>query len=156
VKLTLPKDSLLEQADLDRIAAEAAERGLSQEDANALVRRESEAIAKYSSRQLAQLDEEGAKWVESARKDPELGGAKFDENKELARRFVDRFGSDELKRALVETGLGNHPEFMRLCLRAGKASREDTLVTSGLRGMPTKKSPADILYPSTEPSPPKE
>lgn len=146
VSLKVPEGSLLEPADLDRIAAHAAAKGLSESDAQALVDAESKAVAEYSARQLAQLAEEGERWKGAAKVDAEIGGAKFDENIELARRFIDRFGSDDLKRALASTGLGNHPEFVRLCVRAGKAAREDTLVTSGLRGMPTKRDAADVLY----------
>ena len=150
-ELKLPEGSPLGQGDVERIAAEAAQRGLSNTDAQALLERESKAVASYSARQLQQLADEGERWKEQASVDPEVGGARFDENKEHAKRFIDRYGSDDLKRALKTTGLANHPEFFRLCVRAGKASREDTLVTSGLRGVATKRDPAALLFPNSGP-----
>lgn len=148
IELKLPEGSPLEPGDVERIAADAAKRGLSKDDAQALLERESSVAATVLARQQAQLAGVGAKWVEEIKADPELGGQKFDSNVEAARRFVDRFGDDSLKRALETTGLGNHPGFFKLCVKAGKASKEDTLVTSGLRGMPTKKDPAALLYPT--------
>jgi hypothetical protein len=57
-------------------------------------------------------------WAERSRADPEIGG---DEALQVARSMVSEFGEPSLKRTLDQTGLGNHPEVIRLLTRAGKA-----------------------------------
>ncbi len=73
-------------------------------------------------------------------------------NVELAKRVVDRFGTDPLKKSLSESGLGNHPELVRLLVRIGKSMSEDQLVIAGHKPSETKKSAADILFGPAEPS----
>lgn len=84
-------------------------------------------------------------WREAARTDPEIGGARFAENVGAAKTALDRFGTPELKKALDEYGLGNHPELVRFCCRVGKALGEDRLV-DGKPGGGTV-DPAKVLYP---------
>lgn len=57
-------------------------------------------------------------WADRSRADPEIGGA---EALQVARSMVSEFGKPSLKRTLDQTGLGNHPEVIRLLTRAGKA-----------------------------------
>ena len=85
-------------------------------------------------------------WRSAAKADAEIGGAKFAENVGAARSALDRFGTPELKQALDEYGLGNHPELIRFCFRVGKALAEDRLV-DGRRGAGSA-DPAKVLYPS--------
>lgn len=71
-------------------------------------------------------------WVDAVKTDKELGGAKFDETKANAARAMTQFGSPELRKLLVETGLGNHPEMVRAFARIGREHADDTLVTGHL------------------------
>ena len=60
----------------------------------------------------------------------------------------------ELVAALDSTGLGNHPELVRMCVRIGKAMREDTFHTgSGTKGSDSGdpfQSAANKLYPTSK------
>ncbi len=75
-------------------------------------------------------------WGEQVRKDKELGGEKLNENLGLAKNALEAFGSDQLKKMISAPsaenpeglGLGNHPEFLRLMTRIGRAIGEDNLV----------------------------
>ncbi len=60
-----------------------------------------------------------------------------------AQKAMDKFGSPELKQYLNETGLGNHPELVRIFANIGKAMSEDGLVTGNSGGA---KSAADVLF----------
>ncbi len=84
-------------------------------------------------------------WRESAKSDPEIGGAKFGENVGTAKAALDKFGTPELKKALDDYGMGNHPEMIRLLARVGKALSEDRLV-DGKSGAGSP-DPAKVLYP---------
>lgn len=143
--LKLPDGSPLDPATIEKTAAYAKERGLSNEEAQALIDRENETISSYVEKQHKELEEKTVQWEKTWEGDKEIGGGDFKKNAELAKRVVERFGSPELKKALNDTGLGNHPELGRLLVRIGKAMTDDQLVLPG--AMPAaKKTPAQVLY----------
>lgn len=96
-------------------------------------------------------------WAEQTRADKELGNgdkAVLDANLAIANKAMAAFASPELRTLLDKhdkaknpggTGLGNHPEFVRLMVKVGKAISEDKLVTGNEPGH-TVKSHADRLY----------
>jgi hypothetical protein len=55
-------------------------------------------------------------------------GLAFDQKLEIAKRAVSTFGGDELKQALNETGLGDHPAFVKVFAKIGQQLLEDTTV----------------------------
>lgn len=64
-------------------------------------------------------------WAAALKTDGEIGGKNFDANVQVAQKAIARFGSPALKKVLNATGLGNHPEFVRFCLKVGQAISED-------------------------------
>ena len=80
-------------------------------------------------RQAEQLEAIRTSWADAAKADKEFGGDKLSENLAYAKQALDAYGSPELRQLLNETGLGNHPEIIRMMVKAGKASAEDSLVT---------------------------
>jgi hypothetical protein len=103
----------------------------------------------------AVLDRFGLKdapaWVESVRTDPELGGEKLAENLGVAQKFMTAFATPGLRAILNQTGLGNHPELIRACFRAGKAISEDGFVPGGKAT--TVQNPAARLYDASNMNP---
>jgi hypothetical protein len=85
-------------------------------------------------------------WADTAKADQEIGGDKWHANVEVAQRALNTFGTPELKEALNQYGLGNHPELIRLMVRMGNAMREDTIVLPGSQAGGARKSTAEILY----------
>lgn len=130
-ELKLPEGSPLKATHVEKIAAEAKARGLSNEEAQALLERDSELLATHAEDQQAQLKATTAKWLEDAKADGEIGGAKAAECFELSKRVVARFGTDAFKASLESTGLGNNPELVRMLYRIGKSMSEDQLVLPG-------------------------
>lgn len=85
-------------------------------------------------------------WVNEAKSDKEIGGDNFNENVGMAKRAIDKFGTPALVEVLNQTGLGNHPEFIRLLTRVGKTIAEDDPgAASAASGK--DRTPAEILYP---------
>ena len=84
--------------------------------------------------------------------DKEIGGDKFDESIGSAKRAIDKFGTPKLVEVLDQTGLGNHPEFIRLLTRVGKLIAEDDPGGSAGPGG-SEKTAAEILYPNEKPQP---
>lgn len=75
-------------------------------------------------------------WAASSTADKEFGGDKLAESLAVAKKARDAFGTPELTTLLNKTGLGNHPEIVRVFYRAGLAISEDRLVTGGQGGQP--------------------
>lgn len=145
--LKLPDGSLLEAGDIERIATYAKERGLSQDAAAELLKRESAAVSVHAERERTKLKEQAKEWVGLAQSDKEIGGDKFQANVEVAKQALKEFGSEALLNTLKETGLGDHPEVIRLFYRIGKKMQNDTTILTG--GQPAgtgKKDLAELLY----------
>lgn len=98
-------------------------------------------------RQAEQLQAAREEWAAGTRADKEFGGAKLDENLATAKKALDTFGSPELRALLNESGLGNHPEVIRLFYRAGKSISEDRFV--GGRASPGDSRDVRTLYPNS-------
>lgn len=100
-------------------------------------------------------------WVDEAMKDKEIGGTKWAETEALCGKALDTFGATSVKddagketnpfRVLLnESGVGNHPEFIRMFRRIGEKLGEDP-VTQG-DGSPAKKvDRLEALYPNDVP-----
>ncbi len=109
--------------DYKTFAAAAKESGLSQEKAQKMftaMRTEADGYVRQRTRELA------AQWAEQSRTDSEFGGANFKENLGKIAAAYDQFATPQLKSLLDASGLGNHPEVMRMFYRVGKALAQDT------------------------------
>lgn len=148
-ELELPEGSHLQPMDLEEVASFAKEHKLSQEQAQALVVQRDKVINNYIQMTNDKWTEQTKTWVENIKKDREMGGEAFEANAELAKRVIARFGSQELRKALTDTGLGNHPELVRFVINVGKTMSEDVLVQPG-RAASGKKSTEDILYGNSQ------
>lgn len=103
---------------------------------------------KLQERQAEQITATKQEWFEASKSDKEFGGDKLEVNLGIAKKALDAFGSPELNKLLVSTGLGNHPELIRMMFKAGKALSEDTFVAGTA---PTRASTdrAAVLYNGT-------
>ncbi len=81
-----------------------------------------------------QRDRETA-WAQATKSDPEIGGQNLKHSLMFARYALDHFGDVELYDFLDDTGLGNHPDVIRMFKRVGEAAEGDR--TS--RPMPYRK-----------------
>ena len=144
IELKLSEGSMLTEDDLTKISDYASKKGLSQEEATALLSEKENDLKRgaesHEKKQQELLEVENKKWVESCKADTEIGGDKYAESAELAKRVCDKFGTPELRKGLDESGLGNFPEFVRLMSRIGRAMDSDKLII----GDQVNKSPKDI------------
>jgi hypothetical protein len=147
--LKLPDGSVLDPGAVERIAAYAKERGLSQEQAQELLNREHGAVAAYVEGQKQVLNSARTSWLEEVKSDKEIGGEKYNEAIELSRRLISDFGSEALKQALNETGLGNHPELIRFVYRLAKTRADDKIVRPSA-GAGQRKSMEQVFYPEPQ------
>lgn len=118
----------------------AKELDLSQSAAEKVLNKMAPVLAERS---MAKLEEAKQVWFQASVQDKEFGGEKLGENLSVAKKALDAFASPELRTLLNESGLGNHPEFVRLMFRAGKAISEDSYVGAS-QGSSNKGVPRDF------------
>lgn len=136
----LPEGMRLDEATVGEFVPIAKELGLSQAAAQKLA----DIAASMQQRQQDAVIEQHSQWAEAARTDSEFGGAKLTESLGVARKAAEAFGSPELLAVLEQTGLGNHPEILRLLYRVGKSVSNDSVVRGGVPA--ATRSHADTLF----------
>lgn len=128
---------------LDAFKEVAKELDLSQDKAQAMLLKMAPAMQARQAELIANAQKD---WAESSKADKEFGGEKLNENLSIAKKAMDSFGTPELTKLLNESGLGNHPEVIRVFYRAGKAISEDGFVSGSAPTGP--QDPAKRLFPN--------
>lgn len=147
---TMPDGIEVNRALLDAVQPEFKELGLSQIQAQKFIDVYAAQVQVESQASSDSYNQVVKDWVDEAKNDKEIGGDKFDENVGLAKRAIDKYGTPKLVEVLNQTGLGNHPEFIRLLTRVGKLIAEDD--PGGVTApVASDKTPAEIFYPDLKP-----
>jgi hypothetical protein len=127
----------------------AKELNLPQETAQKIADLGVKLASKHVEAQAAMMTKARTEWAEQSRADAEIGGANLDASVASARKALDFVGSKALTELLEDSGLGNHPEFIRAFAKFGKAISEDKIVTGNGNPNAGPKTLADRLYPSS-------
>lgn len=145
IKLERPKDTDLTDEHVKKIEAFAKDKGLSQEVAKEVLEMQHELLRQQKESATEALEEVKETWKSEASKDKELGGERFEKNVELAKRAVERFGTEKFMDDLDHTGFGNHPELLRVFYRIGKAMGDGDFVRPGTQAK-SPKTYEQIFY----------
>lgn len=130
------------------LAALALSNGQAQQLANTFIAAQQAANVKAAEAWATTLNG----WVETAKADPEIGGAKWDATVKNATRAIGKFGSPELREYLEHSGGGNHAEMIRAWAKVGAAIGEDNPAVGDPAGKPTATADkAAVLYPNDLP-----
>jgi hypothetical protein len=151
-ELKLPDKAVLDATAVERSAAFAKAHGLSQEAAQKQLEHTNAELAAFVDAQQAAFASTTKAWVDVVKADPELGGANFDTTIKDSKAAIDRFATPEFKKALSDTGFGNHPELVRVFAKIGKAMANDGLVRSGSDTGAAPRDLANILYGEKTPT----
>jgi len=131
------------------------ELGLSNEQANALLPVAKQIMDKAVSAQTSQMTDlmaaQRKEWLDAFNADPAIGGANREQTVHLAGKAMDSLGYVEghpFRQLLTESGLGNHPDMIRMARRLGELVGEDgDFVRSGA-GSSSQVTPEKRLYPN--------
>ena len=148
-ELKLPENSLLDQSKVNEVIAYAKAKGLSNEQAQDLLNREDATLKTFLDAQNEQLAKTSQEWKQQAMSDKEIGGPEFNKNVELAHRAIKQYGNETLINYLNESGLGNHPDVVRMFMRIGKAMADDKIITSTSKST-VSKSLEEVFYPGNQ------
>lgn len=131
LKLALPEGSPLSEAHLAKISEMAQKQGWSQEVAQEVLARQSDAIKEH----LGSLESEHKANIEAWNKeltaDKEIGGQALSANLDAGRRALDQFGTPELVEALRASGYSAFPPLVKMLVKIGKAMGEDRVANGG-------------------------
>lgn len=141
-----PEGVTLDSRVMEEFTAAARELNLPQDAAQKMVDKMAPMMAQ---RQAEQLSAMRAEWETQSKADPEYGGDKLEASMVQANKAMNAFATDEFRTLLNETGLGNHPEWVRFMVRAGKAISEDKIVQGGAAAS-APKSLAERMYGNPE------
>jgi len=126
----IPEGLEVDETMLDSVTPIMRELGLEQEQAQKLVSAYADVVQQQAEAQAAAIKETFEGWVETAKKDPEIGGDKWDQTVERANAVLRKLGTKELiDDVIVGNGMGNHPEVIRLLNRAADELLSDEAPT---------------------------
>jgi hypothetical protein len=138
--------------DIGEAVTLAKDLGLTQEQAQKLIDYETKQVeeAKKADAEKKKSYEEGKQkmrqtWYDQVIKDKEIGGDKFKEALPIINKARVAFATPELTSFLETTGLGNHPELVKLFYQIGKRISEDKIHMGGNEGG-KQKTQAEKLY----------
>lgn len=140
-EFTAGKDQELDKEAVAAFEPVARELGLSNEQAQKIVDVYGSTIIPQLVKQQADAwQKQVTDWAESVQADKDLSSVESIGN---AQKAMEQFGTPELKEYLNETGLGNHPELIRIFSKIGKSMSEDGFVNGSSENA---RSTADVLF----------
>jgi hypothetical protein len=164
-ELTLPEDSTLDDAALERIAATARARGLSQEQAQSVVELANGEVQAATAALLAAHQPGGAVWAKQVEqwkadaladaalgKTPEERTAAVQRGQSVMAKYAEMHPDDApaMTEFLNDSGLGNHPAAVRFFAWIGRSMSEGTLAMPGTQGSDTPEDRARRMYPTMQ------
>lgn len=157
-ELTAPEGTTLDAEAVAAATPVFKELGLSNEQANKLMpvaAQFAQQIAdKLNGQILAQVQADRKAWLDSAKADPEIGGAQWDKTLTEGAAALDRLGFPKgsgFRVLLDESGFGNHPDMIRAWAKVGQAIGDDPKFLRGNGAPAPKRDMAETLYPNDRP-----
>ena len=133
-EFNVPEGMELDTGLIDKMTPVLKELGITQKKAQKLVDIYAPHIQEKINESKESLAKEYAGIIDTWKEDTKKYLGK-DADKKLApaAKFLDKFGSKELRQILTDTGFGNHVELVKAFVKAGKAISEDSFVESGAK-----------------------
>lgn len=126
-QIKAPDGFTIDQDIMVQVAPVLKELKCSKENAEKIVAAGAEIFNKAIKSQADLFAKKVSDWEKETRADDVLGK---EENIAIANQAVIQFGDERLTKEIIETGLGNHPAFVRFCYNVGKAVCEDQVVNA--------------------------
>lgn len=121
---------------------------LTNDQAKAVLAARLEQSQAFQAAQIEAFNAKVDKWADEVKADPDIGGNKLEATIGDAKRAMDHFATDKFRDTLEESGLGSHPEVVRMMAKIGRAMREGDYEQSNRLGKPnSRKSDEEVFYP---------
>lgn len=145
----LPEGMEINAEYLEQMTPVFKDLGLTQEAAQKLVSAHAKQVQAGEEARASAFNQLTQDWLTATKADKEIGGDKFEESLQHARRALGEFGTPALNELFRNYGIGNHPEVVRAFTRIGKLMKEDQPGQLG-NGAEPPKSRVDLLYGNPE------
>nr|WP_313124803.1 peptidase [Pseudescherichia sp.] len=143
-EFTVAEGQELDTAALEQFEPIARELNLTNEQAQKMVDLYGTQILPMVQKQQSEAWQKTTEqWAADVKADKEIGGDKLTASIGVAQRALETFGTPDLKQYLNSTGLGNHPDLIKFCVKVGQAMSEDKVLTGNEHG---QRSAAQVLY----------
>ena len=70
-------------------------------------------------------------WRKELENDPEIGGAKYEENLASVKKMLVKYGSEDFYNYLDDSSLGNYPPFVKVMVKIAKELEDDKFIPGG-------------------------
>jgi hypothetical protein len=149
--LTMPEGVEVDQELVDALGPEFKDLGLTPRQAQKLADKFVDIQTKRGTAAAEGWANRVQGWADTAKKDKEIGGDKWDGTVSSAQRALTKLGTPELKGYLNASGGGNHPELIRIFAKVGSMIQEDNPPSGGAGGDGKAADPAHVLFPDDTP-----
>ncbi len=152
IKLALPQNTKLTQADVDRVSLFAKTNGLNQKQADGLLADEAKVADERTKAEIAQVTAARQKAfadnMAALKADPEIGGEKMARAVESAKIALAKAPAS-IQDLVSNNPIGNHPDLIRWLAKMGEGMREDPTLSGGTGGTtkPPEQPIANRWYP---------
>ena len=168
---TVPEGYTMNDEQLSDVTTFAKDLGLDKAGAQKAVDKHLEMMGKVRDRGMQAQETMHSERATETRNDKEFGGSNLSENIAGARKAMNSFSQPavndgkpvlhqegpmkgqqmtEMEVFMNDSGWGNHPAVIRVFHRISKAMSEDSFVSGSLAPPSTKKTQAEVMYPSKE------
>lgn len=129
--LTVPEGYAIDQAAMAELTPLLTEAKATPETAQKFIDMHVAQLEKMRANAIKEEQETVRAWEEALKNDPDIGGAKLDENLALGKKVLLKYGSPELTEALETFHLGSYTPFVKFVVALAKEVRPDTMLDFG-------------------------
>lgn len=149
--LEMPDGVEVDKELLDALSPKLQAKGYTRREAQELANEYIKIGQAQAAKRMEDWGETISGWAETAKKDPEIGGDKWDGTAKAAQKAVNTLGTPELRTYLNASGGGNHPELIRIFAKVGAMIAEDNPPPDGPGGQGKPVEAAHMLFPNDAP-----
>lgn len=130
-ELTMPEGWTLDEEGLAELTPIMHELKASNEQVQAVADLYIRRMSAAREKQIAAERETVENWREEVRNDPEIGGAKYEENLASVKKMLVKYGSEDFYNYLDDSSLGNYPPFVKVMVKIAKELEDDKFIPGG-------------------------
>ena len=130
-ELTMPEGWTLDEEGLAELTPIMRELKASNEQVQAVADLYIRRMSAAREKQIAAERETVENWRKELENDPEIGGAKYEENLASVKKMLVKYGSEDFYNYLDDSSLGNYPPFVKVMVKIAKELEDDKFIPGG-------------------------
>jgi len=127
----IPEGTTVDQELMDEVSTFAKENNLSMKEAQRIADLGAKLMTKQTDLRTQQFEDIKAQWLDTAKKDKEIGADVSKGADSVAARSFNTIATPEMKEMVDQYGIGNHPEMLRMFYRLSSLMKDDAMHMPG-------------------------